>query len=305
MTMLEPEFHTYTDKPTALLSGSYTTVRGAELRELDEMLEEQGDDVPASGFKKRFAGYDDDGVLNTDHVDDCLGFLQKIDYVEVSPQDVVSRFNSHVFPDLAFEARLLSHIRQQTGRSEHLTYISEVCARIDKRRLDPNYLLEEVQADDTGSYSDQLSWTIEKIRFWANLLDPLGALSYTTWSNESEIVASPTRALLTELITYYAEHADDGTRAGDCFRWIDEWFLPILSERAGVPHLSTAAADTLRSMEDDEAIDMFRESDAQDIVRVPRAGSDPRTVSTVTVEGSPTGAAYRYPLARTTRRISQ
>lgn len=303
--MLEPEFQTYTDKPTALLSGSYTTVRGAELRELDAMLQKQGDNVPVSGFEDRFAGYDDEGHLETAHVEDCLGLLQKIDYIEVSPQKAVSRFNDHVFSDLSFEVRLLAHIRQQTGRPEHLTYISEVLARLDQRRVDRDRLLEEVQGDDADTYSDELSWTMEKIRFWANLLDPLGALSYSTWSNESEIVASPTRALLIEAISHYAANADDGTRAGDCFRWIDEWILPLLSDRAGIPRLSVGAADTLRSMEDDGAIDMLRETDAQDIVHLPEDKGGERTVSTVTVADPPTNAAYDYPLTRTTRRISQ
>jgi len=299
MTTLEPEFHTYADKPTALISGSYTTVRGAELRELDAMLDQQGGDVPASGFENRFAR-PEEGTLSTDHVEDCLAFMQSIDYVEVSPQNVVSRFNKQVFPDLSFEARLLSHIRQQTGRSRHITYISEVCARMDERRVDPERLLEEVQVDEAESYSDQLGWTIEKIRFWANLLDPLGALSYTTWSNESEIVPSPTRALLAELIAHYVEHAEASTRASECFGWIDEWFLPIFTERANVPRLSAGVADTLRSMEADGTINLSRESDAESIVELPRRGGEVRTVSRVTFEEHSTSAAYNYPLSRTT-----
>jgi hypothetical protein len=301
---LEPAFHAYVDKPTVLISGSYTTVRGAELREIDAMLDQQRDDVPMSGFEDRFARFED-GTINTDHVEDCLDFLQAIDFVEVSAQGLVSRFNGHAFPDLSFEARLLFHLRRQSGRSRHITYISEVLARLDKRRVSVERLLEAVQNDDAESYSDELSWTRDKIRFWANLLDPLGALSYTTGADEVEVVASPTRALLAELITHYADHAEDGTRAVDCLRWIDEWFLPVFSERAGSQRVSSGVADTLYSMQEDDAVSLFRESDSQSVVELPRDGGTARSISTISVEKVPSSAAYKYPLARTTRRVSQ
>lgn len=303
---LEPAFHAYADKPTVLISGSYTTVRGAELREIDAMLDQQGGDVPISGIEDRFARFED-GTLNTDHVEDCLELLQAIDFVEVSAQGLVSRFNGQAFPDLSFEARLLFHIRRQSGRSRHITYISEVSARLDERRVSVERLLEEVQDDDAESYSDELEWKKEKIRFWANLLDPLGALSYTSGprSDKAEIVASPTRALLAELIVYYADPSEDDMRAADCFKWIDEWFLPIFSERAGNQRVSMGVADTLRSMQEDDAIGLFRESDTQSVVELPRDGGTARSISTISVEEIPSSVAYDYPLARNTRRVSQ
>lgn len=301
----EPEFHTYVDKPTVLISGSYTTVRGAELREIDEMLAQQGEDVPVSGIEERFAR-SVNGGLNTDHVEDCLDLLQTIDFIEVSGQELVSRFNSHAFPDLSFEARLLFHVRQQSGRSRHLTYISEVLARLDRRRISIERLLEEVQDDDAESYSDKLEWKVEKIRFWANLLDPLGALSYTSGSrsNAVEVVASPTRALLAELIAYCEEHTEEPIRAVDCLGWIDEWILPVFSERAGNQRVALGVADTLRTMEEEGAISLFRESDSQSVVELPRDSSSIRSISTISVEETPRNAAYDYPLARTSRRVS-
>lgn len=304
MTMLTPEFHTYADKPTALISGSYTTVRGGELREIDSMLSQQGDNVPASGFENRFARVED-GTRKTAYVEDCLSFLQAVDYVEISAQDVVSRFNEQVFPGLAFEARLLAHLRLQTGRSRHLTYLSTVLARLDERRVTPERLVEAVQEDTGEDYSDELSWNIEKIRFWANLLDTLGALSYTTGGPRTEIVTSPTRALLAELIAYYAEHADDGSSAVGLFEWIDEWALPVLSERAGTPTLTVGVADTLRSMEEDGAIRTVRLTDSQSVVDVPVKGNRMRTISKVHIEDLPSSAAYSYPLSRTSRRVTQ
>lgn len=302
MSTIEPGFHVYADKPTVLISGSYTTVRGAELREIDAMLDQQGDDVPQSGFEERFARFDD-GTRNTDHVDDCLDFLQTIDFIQISPQEVVSRFNSEAFSEFSFEARLLFHLRQQSGRSRHLTYISEVLARMEKRRVSVGELLEAVQEDDAKSYSDDLSWTEDKIRFWANLLDPLGALSYTTGAEEVEVVASPTRALLAELISYYTIHAEDGARVVDCFSWIDEWFLPVFSERAGVPRVAVGVDDTLHSMEEDGVVDLLRESDSQSIVELPRANG--RNISTLSIEEIPNTAAYEYPLNRITREVGQ
>lgn len=300
MTALTPEFHTYADKPTALISGSYTPVRGGELRKIDAMLEQQGNDVPVSGFEEQFARVENGGY-NTAHVGDCLSLLQALDFVEVSPQDVVSRFNEQVFPELSTEARLLAHIRQQTGRSAHLTYVSAVLARLEQRQVTPERAVEAVLEDDNESFD--LSWNVEKIRFWANLLDTLGALSYTTGSDGSEILTSPTRALVAELLGYYAEYADKGTQAVSAFEWIDEWFLPVFANRAGTPTLAVAVADTLRSMEQDGVISMTRLSDSTAVVELPQRATT-RTVTTITVENSASRVAYSYPLDRTTRRTT-
>ena len=306
MTTLEPTFNPYPDKPTVLISGSYTTVRGAELREIDAMLDQQAGEVAKSAIEDRFARLDE-GSRNTEHVGYCLGLLQAVDFVEVSAQKVVSWFNGGAFPELSFEARLLFHIRQQQGRPRHITYISEVLARLDERRVTPELLLEEVQSDDADSYSDELEWKVEKIRFWANLHDPLGAITYTASqrSDEVEIVSSPTRALLAELLGYFADQTEDEASALDCFKWIDEWFFPIFSERAGGHRIAAGVADTLRSMESDGVIDMYRESDAQTAVELPKREGTDRNVSVVVVNEIPTTAPYSYPLARNTRRVSQ
>lgn len=300
---LTPAFRTYADKPTALLTG-YTTVRGAELREIDTMLDEQGGNVPVSGFETRFGrpeqSESEGDSLNTDHVDECLRFLQAVDFVEVTPQDVVTPFNGGAFADLSFEARLLYHVRQQSGRRRHLTYVSEVLTGLDERRVSLERLIEEVQADDRESYD--LSWNEEKIRMWANLFDPLGAVSYYNDGDIREILASPTRSLLSELIAYHADHASDESSIVDLFEWIDETFLPVFAKRSGEPRLSIAVADTLRTMSEDGCLTMYRESDSQTVVRLPQAGGSDRTISKLDFDSPADTAAYRYPLDRTTRR---
>lgn len=301
-TELAPDFRTFGDKPTALLTG-YTTVRGAELKELDKMIAEQGGDVPVSGFEDRFGRPELNGnggkTLNTDHVDECLKFLQAVDFVEISAQSLISYYNGQAFSDLSFEARLLYHVRQQTARRRHFTYISEVLTGLDARRVPLERLLEEIQDDDRESFD--LSWNVEKLRMWANLFDPLGAISYVSDGNEREIVASPSRALLAELITWYADHVSDGTSAAELLEWLDETFSPVFVERAGTPRLSIAVADTLRTMVDDGALRIVRESDTQSGVELPEAGGTTRIVSKLIFEETPDSAAYHYPLARTTR----
>lgn len=306
MTTLKPNFGSYPDKPTVLISGSYTTVRGAELREIDNLLDQQGGDVAVSAIEDRFARLES-GVRNTDHVEDCLDFLQTVDFVEISGQGVVSRFNGDAFPGLSFEARLLAHLRQQCGRPRHITYISEVLSKVDERRVSTERLLEEVQSDEADSYSDELSWTKEKIQFWANLHDPLGAVTYTASRRTStaEIISSPTRALLAELIGHYTENAEEGASALSCFEWIDDWIFPIFSERAGSNRIATGVADTLRSMEDEDVIEMYRESDTQSSVELPQKGGADRSVSAVHLNETPETTPYSYPLNRKTRRVTQ
>ncbi|KAB1184761.1 MULTISPECIES: hypothetical protein [Haloferax] len=295
------DFKHNNDKPSALLTG-YSTVRGAELKAIYKTLESQGE-VPVSTLEKRFgrpmtSGYE------TEHIDQSLKFLRAIDMVDVSAQNVVSLSNEDVYSSLSFEARVLHHVRKQPGKQYHLTYIFDVLAKQNCRRVTEENLLEAVKADSDRSFD--LTWRGEKIRMWANLFDPLGAISYVndaTDLDENEIIASPTRALMYELLAWYAENGEDSKRFARALKWIDEEFMPVFADRPGVPKLAAGVADVLNDIEMEGAISLQTMSDAGIVASLPRSNGAPRNVATYTVESLPDRPAYWYPLDRNERRL--
>lgn len=296
------DFKHNNDKPSALLTG-YSTVRGTELKEIYKTLESQGE-VLASTIENRFGRPTTDGV-ETEHIDQCLKFLRAIDMVEESAQGVISITNKDVYPSLSFEARVLHHVRKQSGKQYHLTYIFDVLAKQNCRRITEENLLENVKADDGRSFD--LTWRGEKIRMWANLFDPLGAISYVTALStdleENEIVASPTRALMYELLSWYAENGDDSKRFARALKWIDEEFMPVFADRPGIPKVATGVADVLNDMELEGVLSLQTMSDTGIVASLPRSNGAPRSVATYTVETLPDRPAYWYPLDRNERRL--
>jgi hypothetical protein len=293
--------YTYNDdKPSALLTG-YSTVRGAELKEIYEVLATQGQ-VPVSAFDDRFARPDSQsGRLNTSHIDNCMKFLRSVDMVQVSAQDMVSPVNQDVHPEIeSVEARLLHHIRQQEGKNYHLSYIFDVVIDRDTRRLTIEELEEYVEEDDTRSFG--FTWTAEKLRMWANLADHLGAITYADGGDKNEVVVSPTRRLLVDLLSWYSENGEDSNRFARAMEWIHRDFLPVFAN----PHKSTVAigvADVLNDMQDDDILTMQSMSDTADVVEVPRTKNDSRGVSTFEIETPPERPSYWYPLDRSERRF--
>ncbi|MEA5386765.1 hypothetical protein VB779_06670 [Haloarculaceae archaeon H-GB11] len=288
-------------KPEALLTG-YTSVRGAELKTIYGVLDVQGD-IPVSALKKRFGRpYTNKNEINTDHVDDCLKFLKAIDMVEVSAQDVVSKLNEDIYPEISFEPRVLYHIRQQPERQYHLSYVFDVMAKQNRRRIPQEVLLEEVADDDEETFG--LQWNEEKIRMWANLSDTLGAISYVTADDDNEIVASPTRRLLHELLTWYSENGEDPERLSRALGWIDEEFLPMYASRPGTPKVTPGVADVVRNMEEEDVLQTRSMSDTENVVDLPRRKGGTEAVATFTMNDRLDCASYRYPLDRSERRVT-
>ena len=298
------EYETASGKPGAILTG-YGTVRGAELRAIYEYIDEA---TPRSGVDKRFGRPKSDGSLRTDHVDDCIRFLQTLDMVEVTAQDVLRPLNSDIHPEFPFELRLLHHIRRQEGEQYHLAHIYDVLVDMNLRRVglnDPNPGL----GDQDGllyavrnNTDYELTWREEKMRMWANLHAPLGAVSYS--SDEDEIVASPSRGLLFDALSYYQAHGDDPNGIVAALRWIDENLLPCLADRPGTPKVHVGFADVLSNLEDDEAVTLRGMSDTEESVKMPRADQDTlETLSTFEVHTKPNRPAYWYPLERDERRV--
>lgn len=282
-------------KPEALLTG-YNTVRGAELKAIYNILDTQGD-VPVSAFEERFGRPNtENNDINTSHVDNCLKFLQSVDMIEVSAQDVVSKFNKDVYPKLSFEPRVLYHIRRQTDRQYHLSYIFDVMTKQNSRRMTLELLLEEVNEDDSESFG--LQWNTTNLGMWANLSDTLGVISYVNETEENEIITSPTRGLMYELLGWYNQYGDDSERLARALEWIDDEFFAVFYSRPGTPEVAIGVAEVLRNLEEEGALETRSMSDTEDVVNVARRKRGMEAVATFSVNDKPNRASYQYPLDR-------
>jgi hypothetical protein len=280
------------DKPDALLI-SYATIRGAELKEIYRVLDSQGE-VPETALERRFARPESDsGGRHTDHIENCLKLLRAVDVVSVSAQGVVQLLNDDIYPELGFEGKLLHHIRQQDGKQAHLSYVFDVLAREDCRRIGRTQLLTALKDDDTRTFG--LQWNETKLNMWGNLGETIGALSYV---DNSTVVASPTRALLYDLLSWYSEHGDDASNFLEATNWIHDEILPVYASQPGTPQLSVGVADVLRNMEDDGVLSLRSMSDAQHVVDVPRRTGETEPVVEFTVDERAQPVPYTYPLDR-------
>jgi len=296
--------YTYNDdKPSKLLTG-YSTVRGAELKSIYTFVG-GGQDVTETDIEERFGRPDfASGNTNTVHIDSCLRFLEAIDMIEISDTDVVSLTNDEFYPELeSFEPRLLAHIRKQEGEQYHLSYLFDITAKQDTRRCSLEELLEVAKGDETNLFD--LAWREEKLRMWANLADHVGALSYLSGDGENEVMTSPARPLLGELLSWYNENGEDSKRFARAMEWIDSEFLGVFSESLNIPTVSVGVADVLANMVDDGVLTLRSMSDTEDVVELPMPNGGTRRISTFNIERPfPQKPTYWYPIDRNERRMN-
>ena len=293
-----------TDTPDKILTG-YGTVRSAELKVIDEFLVE---DISLSGVTKRFGRPNSSSTsgYESSHIEDCIKFMHSLDLIDRSAQDVVKPLNRDIYPELSFEARLLHHIRSQHGDEYQLAEIHDLLMEhtsTDKehgfRRVDEEALVELLKKESKFD----IQWRTEKTSMWANLLDPIGAISYST--DHDEIVTSPTRALLHELLTYHQTHRDDPEGILQALEWIHEEFVPVFHDLSGVPRLHVGVADTLDNMTDDGSLDFVGMTDVTQTVRLPYRIDDTEEPARYKIGDAPDRPAYWHPLERSERRIEQ
>lgn len=295
------EYEYNSSKPNKLLTG-YGTVRGAELKTIYSNI---NDLTPVSQIESEFGRPTREG-LETGHIDNCLRFLQTLDMVEQSEQDVLNLLNKSVFSSfqVSFEPRLLYHIRKQSGRQSHLAKIHEVAIR--KISSDEGYYgVRRVSVDDLVIKIDRetdydLEWREEKIKMWANLLAPLGGISYSL--EYDEILLSPSRAFLHELLSHHQTHRESGKSIVAALSWIDEEFFPVFARTGGDPAVHVGIADVFESLVEDGALSLTGMSDRSEVVDLPRSIDDSQTPADYTIESAPERPSYWYPLDRSERR---
>ncbi|WP_139136209.1 hypothetical protein [Haladaptatus sp. W1] len=290
-----------TSKPDKLLTG-YGTVRGAELKAIYSDINEN---TPLSQINARFGRPTNEG-LETDHIDNCLRFLRSIDMIECSGQNAFSPLNRNIFPDfeVSFEPRLLYHTRKQTGRQSHLAAVHEVAIQ-ELSSEEGHYGVRRVSVDDLKIKVDRatdynLKWREEKIEMWANLLAPLGAISYST--NHDEVLLSPSRGLLHELLSHHQAHRENGESILSVLEWIDENFFPVFSRTGGQPAVHVGVADVLESLVEDDVLRLTGMSDRNEVVELPRSIDDSQTPADYTLQTASDRPSYWYPLDRSERR---
>ncbi len=291
-----------TGTPDKILTG-YGTVRSAELKAIDEFLVE---DIPLSGVVKRFgrpSAESPDG-FESKHIKNCIKFLHSLDLIERSAQDVVKPINRDLYPDISFEARLLHHIRCQEGDEFQLAEIHDLL--MEQTSTEKPHGYRRISEEDLVTLLKEesrfdIQWRSEKTSMWANLLTPIGAISYTT--DHNEIVTSPTRPLLYELLSYHQTNRDDPEGILNALEWIHEEFIPVFYDLSGAPRLHLGVADTLENMVDDEVLSLVGMTDVTQTVRLPYRIDDTEEPARYKIGNVPDRPAYWYPLERSERRV--
>lgn len=293
-----------TDTPDKILTG-YGTVRSAELKAINEFLVEE---VSLSGVTKRFGRPDSTATSGyvSSHIERCIKFMHSLDLIDRSAQDVVKPLNRDIYPELSFEARLLHHIRSQDGDEYQLAEIHDLLMTHTSgknehgfRRVNEEDLVELLKKESQFD----IQWRTEKTSMWANLLDPIGAISYST--KHDEIVTSPTRALLHELLYYHQANRDDPEGILQVLEWVHEEFMPVFYELSGSPRLHLGVADTLNSMTNDGTLKLVGMTDVTQTVRLPYRIDDTKEPARYKISDAPDLPAYWYPLEQSERRIKQ
>lgn len=297
-----PNYMENPSKPKKILTG-YGSVRSAELKVIYNSIVEM---TPVEEIEHWF-GRPQEGAFETDHVEDCLRFLRTLDMIERTGQDVLNPINDSLFdaPNLPFEARLLYHIRRQEDKQYHLAAVHDVAIKEIAKRQSRHGIrrvgVDELVTEMKRATDYDLTWREEKIEMWANLLSPIGALSFT--SEFDEILLSPNRALLHGLLSLHQTHRDKGESLLTALEWIDNEFFPVFGRVDGDPAVHVGVADILVNMVGDGVLTLQGMSDRTEVVELPMTIDDTRTPAEYDIDSAPDRPAYWYPLERNERRL--
>jgi len=272
------------NKPDRVLI-NHKTVRPAELKAVYNSL--MGDRTVQdilSDFAQEKEG----------NIHECIKFLHAIDLLERSREDrVVSPLNRDILPDLAFEPRLLYHLRQQRYPKDHLTRIQNVALETDDRSVTLDVLLPQVKGE-LDQYD--FKWNEAKLETWRALSTQLGLVSKTETRG---VLLSPCRRLLYDLLELYEQQKDD-TDLYSALTWIEENFFNVFETTTGSPRVHPAVSDVLQNMESEDVLEFRGMSDAKNETTLPESVHTPRprSVSVYELEPMPESPAYQYPLSQ-------
>ena len=283
------ENYRYADgKPDAQLV-NYNTVRPPELKLVYESIDESPGSLPVKSLRKQFTLDDDD------HLEQCLSFMHALDFLERPEDRVVEPINEDVFPDLSFEAKLLHHLHQQERPQDHLAGAQAVAFDEEPKTLERDHLVTYLNRE-----LGYINWNRTKVNMWYRLYEGIGVLDYI---DSRELVLSPSRALLYELLEMFRE-SEDSNDFGEAVTWIEQYFMAVLSNRPGTAQLHQGVTDTLQNLIDDGIVEVRGMADAQNEVKLPPTHSRTETPAikefSLAELPSADSAKYRYPLERFT-----
>lgn len=286
-----PDYRYAVNKPDRVLI-NYNTVRAAELKAIYESIV---NDRTVQNVVSDFAHEKEDNVR------DSIDFLHAVDLLERGGDDrVVSPLNRDIFPDLAFEARLLYHLRQQPHPLDHLTRIQNVALKTADRSVTLDVLLPPVKGD-LDRYD--FAWNETKLRMWRALSTQLGLVSET---DTRGVILSPCRRLLYDLLDLY-ERQEDTIDLYRALSWVEENFFDVFETTTGSPRVHPAISDVLQNMESEGVLEFRGMSDAKAEVTLPESVHTQRSraVNVYDLATLPDSPAYQYPLAQFEQVISQ
>lgn len=278
-----PDYRFAVNKPDRVLI-NHNTVRPAELKAVYESLT---GDRTVQDIVSDFA------QEKKDNVENCINFLHAVDLLERSREDrAVSLLNRDILPDLAFEPRLLYHLRQQRYPKDHLTRIQNVALETDDRSVTLDVLLPQVKGE-LDHYD--FTWNDTKLRMWRALSTQLGLVSETETRG---VILSPCRRLLYDILELYEQQRND-TDLYSALIWIENFFN-VFETTTGSPRVHPAVSDVLQNMESEDVLEFRSMSDARSEVTLPESvhTQRSRSVSVYEIKSMPESPAYQYPLTQ-------
>lgn len=281
-----PDYQCAADKPDRTLI-NYNTTRAAELKAIHKsVVSDRTDQSIITDFARE--------QENPDNVKDSIDFLHAVDLVQRGGDDrVISPLNREIFPDLAFEPRLLYHLRQQTRPQDHLSRVQGVAVGAANRSITLDILIPVVK-EALGGYD--FKWNTTKLRMWRSMATQLGLVSET---DSRGLILSPHRRLLYDLLALYKEY-EGSNDLYDALVWIEENFFDVFETKVGSPTVHPAVSDVLQNMEAEEVLELRGLSDASSEVSLPESthSQTRRTITMYEVKDLPETSSYQYPLAQ-------
>jgi hypothetical protein len=251
------EFDHNTDKSEKYLI-NYTTVRPMELKVLYEAI---SGETPVDQLTT-FFGHPHE--VDHDHIDTSVQFLEAIDMISRSPQDVLTRVNENVVgEELSFEVRMLLHLMQQPAPYNQLIEtIRAGLTAADDVKISTEALKEAANRRDLAVQIND-----EKIRMWARFFEALGVINV---DEDDEVYFLPMRRLVYDLFALAADQGADSDFV-EAVRWIHETAMPIITETEGTVQVHRGTALVLRGLEAEGVVEFEAMGDRDRYIGLPEA----------------------------------
>lgn len=272
---------------------SYTSVRGAEIKQINEAINEG---TSISQLHKSFVRPQGEDT-KTSTVDDTLSLLHALDFVERPSERTVEPISNQPFSDLSFELRFCHHLMEQEGDQNHFMEMHRLLAKQDSVFIDKEEFEEDIERNLDRYPFD---WKVKKVENWYNMLDPLGIVS--THNNQKILTGASPRCVYDLLKAFKQREGSASFR--EALDWIEDEFFYCYVDRGGAsPRVHAGLDQTLSTLIYHDVIELSTVSDAKQGVNVP--SFDASQTSTFSVNEPPVAPSYEYPLESHNSEVSR